>query len=142
MRTVRFPVVAMSVVLVALMWGCATTPGGGSNPVEAIGQTLALMKAGFESQDPDKVLTAYSEDYDGPNGEDKEEAGVGLEDLNDQGYWEGMEVTVEGVDITVEGETATVGPIEFSGSWGTAEYIYEFKKDADGVWRVSRSEQY
>lgn len=138
----RPAMVALSAVLAALVVSCASTSGGGPSPLGAINQSLAVMKAGFENQDPDKVLTAYSEDYEGANGEDKEEAGDALRGLNDQGYWDGMEVTVEGVDIELDGDSATVGPIEFSGSWGVAEYIYTFKKDADGAWRVSSSETY
>jgi len=114
MGTPKYVVVALSVIVAVAVCGCALMPVQVS-PEEAIGNSLAVMKDGFETEDPDKVLTAYSEDYEGAYGEGKEEAGETLHSLNDQGYWDGMTVNVEDAEITVDGDTATVAPVDFSG---------------------------
>jgi len=137
----KVAVVVMSIVLGAFVSGCASLMGGVS-PEESINQALAVIKEGFEAVDVDKVMTVYSEDFERNDGGTKEDAADMLHGYADQGYLDDLEVGLDNVEITVDGHTATAGPVEFSSSFGVMEFMYSFKKDADGVWRVTGTEQY
>jgi ketosteroid isomerase-like protein len=140
MKKSGYAVIAVSVVFMGLMYGCAML-GGGISPEESISQALAVIKEGTLAKDIAKVMTVYSEDYMGADGENKAATTDTLQGYVDQGYMDDIEVNIEDAVITVEGETATATPVGYTTNMGLMSFGYDFKKDPDGQWRVSSVNQ-
>ena len=107
-------------------------------------QISGLMKewkAAYQQEDIDKMLASYSDDYEGANGEGKEEVRGFLEQIKDGGYLTGSEMDLDGAKIKVTGNTATVEPIRYAGDWGEMQTTRLLKKE-NNVWRVVGSREY
>ena len=137
----RMATALVATMVVALVCGCATM-GKGLSDEELIEQTLTAYNAAMVAQDIDKMMAAYSEDFEGENGEGKEDIGELLGGAIDQGYLEDLEVNVEDCEIKIEGGKAAVGPVEYSAAMGSISFEYTMKKDPDGVWRIVETVMY
>ena len=137
----RLATVLAATMVVALVCGCATM-GKGLSDEELIEQTLTAYNAAMVAEDIDKMMAAYSEDFEGENGEGKEDISELLGGAVDQGYLEDLEVDVEDCEIKIEGGKAAVGPVVYSSAMGSITIEYTMKKDADGVWRIIETFMY
>ena len=131
----------MAVLVAALACGCATR-GKGPSDEELIDGVLAAWKAAFESQDLDKIMDAYSEDFQGERSADKEAVREFLGRAIDEGYLDGAELVLDEAEKSIEGDTATVEPVELSGDYGSIDLGLTLKKEADGKWRIVASDRY
>lgn len=59
-----------------------------------------------------------------------------LKNADDMGFLDGLEVSLEDAVITVEGETATLEPVDASGSFGSLSLSFTGVREK-GVWMVS-----
>jgi len=137
----RLATVLAATLVVALVCGCATF-GKGPSDEELIEQTLTAYNAAMVAQDIDKMMAAYSDDFEGENGESKEDIGELLGGAVDQGYLEDLEVNADECEIKIEGDKAAVGPVEYSSAMGSISIEYTMKKDADGCWRILETFMY
>lgn len=124
-------------VLSTIMSGCATGP----SDEEIISNSMTGWKAAFHAKDVDKMMTEYSENYAGENGEGKEAVREFLVYMKNDGAFENAKMNTDEAEIEIEGENATVGPIVYTGNWGEVRYIREMKKEEDNVWRVVSSRE-
>jgi ketosteroid isomerase-like protein len=132
--------VLLTAGLFVLAAGCEMA--GGLSDEAQLTAALGQWKAAIEAQDVDKMMAPYSDAYEGQRGEGKEGVRQFLKGMMDQGYLEDIDMDIENAEITIEGDTATVGPIRYSGNWGEMETMRTLKKESDGVWRVVGVEQY
>ena len=137
----RMATALVAAMVVALVCGCATM-GKGPSDEELIKQTLDGYAAGLVSQDVDKMMAAYSDDFEGESGAGKEDMRQFLSGAVDQGYLDDVEANVEECEIKIEGDKATVGPVEYSSAMGSMTFEYTMKKEADGCWRIVESSMY
>jgi len=128
-------------MVVALVCGCAIM-GKGPSDEELIMQALTGYNAAMVAQDLDKMMAAYSEDFEGENGESKDDVRDFFSGVIDQGYLEDLEVDMKDCEIKIEGGKAAVGPVGYSGSFGSVSFEYTMKKDSDGVWRFVETSMY
>ncbi|MCP4644635.1 MAG: hypothetical protein GY851_29600 [bacterium] len=135
MRKSTLMKVAVSLVAVAFIAGCATGAGG-PDPKELITQGLGQFKAGMEAKDIEKVMEPLSSDFSHYEWGNKDQLKIFLEDVFSQGDLDDAEVTWDDVEITIEGDAATAYPVEMVAVFGSATMEFSFKKEADGVWRV------
>ena|GEM_PF-413550 len=137
----RMTRVLAATLVVALVCGCATF-GKGPSDEELIMQTLNGYTAGLVDQDIDKLMAAYSDDFEGEGGATKEDLREFLGGAIDQGYLEDVEADLEDCKIEIEGGKAKVGPVGYSAAMGSITAEYTMKKDPDGVWRIVESFMY
>ena len=137
----RLATVLAATLVVALVCGCATF-GKGPSDEELIMQTLDGYTAGLVAQDIDKLMAAYSDDFETEDGLGKEDLGEFLAGAIDQGYLEDVEADADDCEIKIEGDKATAGPVVYSSAMGSITVEYTMKKDADGAWRIVESFMY
>lgn len=123
----------------SLLFGCLDSQVKVS-PEQNIKNILVKLQQDYANEDVDGIMTAYSEDYAGPQGEGKAQVEEFLSAIKDQGYLADTEVVLDNVVIEVDDETATAVPIRYTGSWGQADYKATFKKE-DSTWRIITGEQ-
>ena len=132
----KLSMVMTASVLVTMVCGCATL--GGPSDEDMVGGTVAEMKAGMQAQDVDQIMAVYSEDFEGERG-GKEELREMMEYILDEGYLDAIELDTENAVAAVDGPTATYGPVDLSGDFGSMTFEYKLQKDNDGVWRIIES---
>ena len=137
----RLATVLAATLVVALVCGCATM-GKGPSDEELITQTLDGYAAGLVAQDIDKLMAAYSDDFETEEGLGKEDLREFLAGAIDQGYLEDVEVDADDCEIKIDGAKATAGPVVYSSAMGSITVEYTMKKEADGVWRIVESFMY
>jgi ketosteroid isomerase-like protein len=140
MRRPIFTACLAVVMLVVLACGCAGS-GKGPTDEELITGMLTGWKAALETKDLEKMMAPYSEDFAGEGGAGKPELRQFIQRAIDEGYLDDAKVDLEKAQTTREGETATVGPVALSGSYGTLELDLKLKKEADGAWRIVGSDR-
>ena len=136
--------IAMLLVITLLavgLSGCLESTKGPSDE-ELISGLINKSKVAQEAQDIDSMMAAYSKDYQGQNGESIEQVREFLEGMKYQGYLEGTKMDIEEAKISVDGDTGTIEPIKYSGDWGEMQIRILLKKENDGVWRYTASEEY
>ena len=109
---------------------------------QQISGMMKQWKLAYQQEDIDKMLSSYSEDYSGSNGETKEQVRGFLGQIKEQGYLTGSEMDLDEAKIKISGNTATVEPIRYAGDWGEMETSRVLKKEKDNVWRVVTSKEY
>jgi ketosteroid isomerase-like protein len=122
-------------MVVALVCGCAMF-GKGASDEELITRTIEGYSAALAAKDIDGVMAAYSEDFQGEGGGDKDAMRQLFEGAIDAGYLDDLEVDDADCQIKIDGETATVGPVEYSSAMGSMSFEFTMKKEADGMWRI------
>jgi beta-fructofuranosidase len=131
-------ILAVSTV-VALIFGCACTP-------KAVGDEAGVMatmdeyRRAFLAADVEALLALYSEDWRDHHGSTKEYLKAGYEEMREKASHKGLEVDLSKIEVLVDGDTATVTPVTLSSPEGSITYTHTLKKEADGVWRLIRTE--
>ena len=110
-------------------------------PETEVRDALDSFHAAQKSGDIDALLAKYSEDFTNSQGATKAVIGPFLQTMIAQGLFEGVTPALENLKITVNGDSAVATPVEYQTPLGKAGWTYEFKKEADGVWRVTSAEQ-
>jgi ketosteroid isomerase-like protein len=91
--------------------------------------------------DVDGMLAVISDDFSNSQGASKPMLRAFLEALNAQGVFKSLTVDTRECEVTVDGTNATLKPVAYTSSMGPASYAYQMKKEADGAWRITNSEQ-
>jgi len=131
----RIRTALVGAMVVALVCGCAML-GRGPTDEELITRAISDYNAGLAAKNLDRVMAAFSEDFQGEGGGDKDDMRQLFEDAIDGGYLDDLEVNDADCQIKIEGKTATVGPIEYSSAMGSMSFEFTMKKEADGMWRI------
>ena len=108
---------------------------------EEVTQALASLQSAMKTQEIEKVLSAYSKDYKDPQGNDKASRREYFNGLFAMGIFRDAKFDMKDLAVVVDGNIATAAPVTYKTGAGTATYKYELKKEADGAWLISSSEQ-
>jgi len=125
-----------SCLVLMLVAACATSRPKLTDK-ELIDALTQEYLAALQAQDIDKMMAAYSDDFEGENGESKDDIREFLSGAKDQGYLEDIEANMDPCEIKIEGGKATVGPVEYSSALGSLTFEFTMKKDPDGMWRIA-----
>jgi ketosteroid isomerase-like protein len=126
-------VLLMSVsATMASVGACAAVDG----QTEAVSQALENHHANLKSQDVEKIMASFSDDYLSGPGMDKAGLRTYYEDLVSRSTFEFMEIGVADSKISIEGDSATVQPVVYYTLVSTAAYVVRMKNETDGVWRI------
>lgn len=125
---------ALYLLLTQVGGGDAGSAGGGSPEEQAKAAILGFVEAGSEG-DYDKMLAAFSDDFEHYEYGDKEGVGEFLSQAADMGYLEGIEVVMDDAEFDVDGDTLSVYPVEFNGAFGSITFEYIFANE-DGSWKI------
>ena len=125
-------VLGMAVLMAA---GCATTAKGPSDE-EQIRQRIQEGLDGLKAQNYDRFGGMVSESFSSGVVGDKNDLLDYLKNADDMGFLDELEVSLEDAVITVEGETATLEPVDASGSFGSLSLSFTGAKEK-GVWMVT-----
>jgi len=131
-------ILAVSTV-VTLIFGCACTPEGAGVEAEVMA-TMDEYRRAFLAADVEALLALYSEDWRDHHGSTKEYLKAGYEEMREKASHKGLEVDLSKIEVVVDGDTATVTPVTLSSPEGSITYTHTLKKEADGVWRLIRTE--
>lgn len=126
-------------VLAVLVCGCMTG-GKGPDDRELITNTMNEWKAGLVEKDADKIMSAYSENFQDNEGRGKADMANFIKEVIAQGYLDSTNVDLDSAQITINGEDATVSPISLSSAAGSMVLSVSLKKE-DGVWRIVKAGQ-
>jgi len=126
---------AISLLLVALVAGCAGLGKGPTDEELILGQ-LEALGAALIAQEAEKVAPLLSEDFYHPEVGDKSVITELMQQGIDMGYMDDGEFDLAGTEITVEGDTATAYPVEASSSAGSVTVEITLKKEKDG-WLIT-----
>jgi ketosteroid isomerase-like protein len=127
---------AAVLVLMAMITGCLE-----NQDQRQISGLMKQWKVAYQQEDVDKMLASYSEDYEGANGESKEQVREFLVQIKDGGYLSGSEMDLDDAEIKITGNTATVEPIRYVGDWGEMQTTRVLKKEGN-VWQIVETRQY
>lgn len=133
--------IAVSLLTVVLVCGCATGPKG-PTAEEMIMAQLETLKAAVLAHDVDKAMAVLSEDFYHPEVGDKE----AIRDITQMGIDGGyIDDSAEGdfsrTEVTIEEDTATAAPVTGSGAIGSLSVEITFKKEG-GVWLITGGDAY
>lgn len=126
------------VLALLLVCGCATL-GKGPSDEELIAATMKQWAAGLAAQDAEKIMAAYSADFESADMPDKEAMAELIEMAIDQGFLEDVEVIADEAETVIEGNKATYGPVELSGAMGSMMLDFTLQKE-NGAWLIVGSE--
>lgn len=128
------------VVLMLPVPGCQESQAQKANPKQSIENVLLKLQKAYVKEDVEGIMSFYSEDFSGANGQGKSGVQEYISGMKDQGYLTGTEVVLDDVVIEVAGNTATVAPVTYSGDWGQVNYDHTFKKEGL-TWKIIAAEQ-
>lgn len=128
--------------------GCATSGGGsattsapkGADDKAVIAKTLGEWGSALAAKDVDKIVSFYSDSFQGDDGMNKAGLKEFLGGVISAGYLDGAKVDVAAAQISVNGEEAVVAPLSLSGNMGAISLSLSLKKEA-GTWRITSSTQ-
>jgi beta-fructofuranosidase len=133
----RINLAAATVVLLICGWACSPKEGDAEAEVlMAMRDWRAAMLAG----DVDALLAAYSGDWGDHHGATKESLKNTYQGMKEKGAGGKFEIDLSEAEVVVDGETATVTPVTLSSSAGSITHTHKLKKEADGVWRLIRTD--
>jgi ketosteroid isomerase-like protein len=112
-------------------------------PVEgdraAITEVINRWAETCAAKDLDAMLALFSEDYHDDILDSKEKVRSYWQLAMENGMTEGMSVGFKPSEITITGDTARTGRVYYQAKPGGFFQILELKKEADGVWRITKS---
>ena len=123
-----------ALALVVLAAGCATTAK--ITPEEAVAAKVEAFKAAMIAKNLDGMMAVFSEKFEHYEWQDKAGAKDFMSQAIDMGYLDGIEVNTEDKELKIEGSTATVYPVEISGSFGSVTLELVFTDEA-GNWMIT-----
>ena len=129
---------AMCVMTLIAVAGCATSGEKGVDESAAINATLGKWKAAVEGQKTDDILAQYSESFQNADFGDKAGFKRQMEDFNSQGAFQGSKVNLDKSKIVFDAADkmkAAAGPVDLQAQFGGATLNFTLKKEADGMWR-------
>lgn len=129
----------VAVVALGAVAGCASTGGGSISDARMIQNLLTEFTDAFVKNDIDRIMAAYSEDFDSPDQGDKAAIGEFLGGAIDQGFLEDVEIDTSEMELNIEGDTATLYPVELNAAFGSATLRLTLKKEAGG-WKIISQE--
>jgi len=124
------------VLVAVLLCGCQM----GTSDEKLINATMANWKEALITQDLDKFMDSYSEDYESDRGFGKEEIRGFMERGIDEGFLDDIEVDIEGAEIAFEGDKAQVAPVVWIGERGEMTMEFTLQKEED-TWRIVSSKR-
>jgi beta-fructofuranosidase len=125
-----------TLVTLFILCGCTS-----KEDVEA--EVLAVMhdyRVAMLAADADALLALYSEDWGDHHGATKESLKASYQGMREKGGYEGIEIDLGAAEVVVDGDIATVTPVTLSSPVGSITYTHKLKKEADGVWRLVRTD--
>lgn len=130
----RVLVLSLALVLV-IAAGCATTSKGLSDE-EQIKKQMEEGIANVKAKNFEAFEKTISESfYAGVIG-DKKDLLAYLENADDMGFLDGIEIDVSEAEIVVEGDKGTVSPVYADGGFGSLGLSFEGAKE-NGVWMIT-----
>lgn len=133
MRNARYGKVVLTLALVALS-GCASYGGGGLSDEEMISNLVADSMTALKAGDIDGMLVSYASDYQSDQGSLDDQRSF-LEGAKEQGFLDDIATNTDAMEIAVDGNSATAGPVDLEGVFGTLSVTYELEK-RDGKWLI------
>lgn len=130
----KYSVIAMAILATVSIMGCAGM--GGANDQELIQGVMDQWKAGMLAEDVDATLPLVADDFEHYEWGDKAGMAEFLQEAADMGYLEDGEVSFDDTEITIEGDVATVYPVDYSASFGSATIEFTLTK-RDGGWIIT-----
>jgi len=138
-KETRTLVTLLVMAIIAVVVGCATTSSG-PNPAKQVTAVLDAYHAAMRTQNVEKLLAVFSEDFSNSQGATKPML---------RGYFEAVldtlktvEIDMAQCEISMEGDSASAEPVIYTSSaMGKVSNSYRMKKENDGAWRIVNSEQ-
>jgi ketosteroid isomerase-like protein len=112
-------------------------------PVEgdraAIAEVVNRWAETCAAKDIDAMMELFSDDYRDDILDSKEKMRSYWKLAMENGMTEGMKVGFKPTEITITGDTARTGRVYYQAKPGGFYQVLELKKEADGVWRITKS---
>ena len=121
--------------VMVLAAGCATAPKGPTD-AEIIAGLMKECVALADTLDIDKLMTYFSPTFSDPQFGDKQGTEEFLKSAKDSGLLAGFKVDVSQAVTTIKDDSATVEPVEVSGSFGSAMLTF-YSQKIDGKWLIT-----
>jgi hypothetical protein len=121
---------------------CAKSGGAAPAVAVVVDPNVAIMEtvngwfAGLVAEDVEATMKLVSEDFEHYEYGDKEGLTDFLEQANDMGYLEDLEIDKEDAEVEIEDGEAVVYPIEMSGYFGTITFELILEEE-EGAWMVT-----
>ena len=112
----------------------------GPSPAEEVQAALDRFHTAEKSGDLETVLDTFSDDFSNSLGATKPILRGFFAPLIAQGVLQQMTIDDTKAVIDVDGDSATVTPVTYTTGMGAMSYVYTFRKEADGNWRIIQSE--
>jgi len=122
-------------MITAVFIGCATT--GGPTPIEEATATMAAFHEAMEALDVEGMLAPFSDDYMDSLGSPK----TMLRNLFEGIAMQGMAINVAKCDVVAEEDGASATVVYHPAAGPPMSHRMTLQREADGVWRIVRSEQ-
>lgn len=135
MRKAAIASVCAGVFVIALLVGCATTEKGPTD-AELIADGIVECVECANAEDIEGLLEHYSESFSHHEFGNKDGLKAFLDSAKDMGYLDGLEIDMEDSETLIEGDTATVGPVCLSGTFGSATLEFTAARETDG-WKIT-----
>jgi len=132
--------VSLLVLTIALIAGGCATSGGGGDPKVAVQNTLDSWKAAIIANDVDKIMATISANFehDGYDYQAKDKAALAdfIDEADQMGYFDDVEIFFDNATITIEEDVANVIGIEYVIDQGTATIDLAITKEKGG-WLIA-----
>ena len=143
----RIPLIVLLLILFAVA-ACneqvRTDVESGSPAVQkektVIAQLLIDLQNAFAALNLDKMMTFYSDEYNGRHGQGKEDVRQFVQQMIDQGALAGTEMSIEDIDINIKGDNAVVSPVKYTSGWGRMNIENTLTKE-NGTWKLISGRQ-
>lgn len=127
--------IAVLVLAVGLAAGCATVSKGPSDAVQ-VQNLLNAWKAAALEINIDKMMATFADSFS-HNGSDYQAADKAAlkkfaESNKEQGYFDGVTITLDGAATEIKGDTATITGVQWGISQGTVTINLTAKKTKTG----------
>jgi hypothetical protein len=125
----------VAVLIVGLAGGCQSVR---SSDEELIKGTMTNWKAALTTQDLDRLMATYSDNYGSARASSKDVVRQRMTRIFDRGYMDNVNVSLEGAEITIDGDKAEFGPVEFSSDEGMFTRQFTLQKEYE-AWLLAGS---
>lgn len=125
------------VLVAVLLCGCQMVP----SDEELINTTMTNWKAALIAQDLDKIMEAYSEDYESGERDDKDSERESIAYAIEDGSLDDIKVGLENAKTIVIEDKAEVYPVEVTGMEWSVTFDFKLQKE-DGTWRIVSAEMH
>lgn len=133
MKSVKVMIILL--VAVPLVFaGCQTAKK--VTPEEAIASQVNKFAQALKAKDIETAMSVFSEKFEHYEWGDKAGAKEFLQQAEDVGYLDGLEIDLSKMQIKVEGSTGTAYPIEVSGNFGSTTVELVFTNE-NGNWLIT-----